>query len=91
MNENRSFVITLVLAVMSGAAIGLIAFGATGQGNQPAPAAVASPDASATAAPSAPSPSAPAPEPMAPVQYDNPDANNAPAATPANAQLPVLS
>ena len=93
MNENRSFLITLVLAVVSGAVIGLIAFGATGKGTQPAPAAITSPDASATAAPSAPSPSALAPEPMAPVQYDDPDAHNAPAtpANGANVQLPVLS
>ncbi|HEX7851556.1 MAG TPA: hypothetical protein VF485_17630 [Sphingomonas sp.] len=95
MNENRSFVITLVLAVMSGAVIGLIAFGATGKGSQPAPAAVAAPDPSANAAaPSAPSPSTPAPEPMAPVQYDDPDAGNAPAATPtddATVHRPILS
>ena len=94
MKENRSFVITLVLAVMSGAAIGLIAFGATGQGSQPPPAPVASPDASASAARSAPSPSTPTPETMAPVQYDNPDAGSTPAPTPAGqtpARLPVLS
>ena len=94
MNENRSFVIMLVLAVMSGAVVGLLAFGVTGKGAQPAPAAIASPDASATAAPSVPSPSTPAPETMAPVQYDDPNADSAPATTPRGkdpASLPVLN
>ena len=81
MNENRSFVITLVLAVMSGAVVGLLAFGVTGNGAQPAPVAIASPDVNATAAPSAPSPSTPAPETMAPVQYDDPNVGGAPTAT----------
>ena len=94
MKENRSFVITLVLAVMSGAAIGLIAFGATGKGSQPAPAAVSSPDAGASTVPSAPSPSTPTPETIAPVQYDDPNTGSAPAPTPtgnAPGPLPVLS
>lgn len=94
MNENRSFVITLVLAVMSGAVIGLIAFGVTGTGSQPAPAAIASPDASASASSSAPSPSTPTPESMAPVQYDDPNAGSAPASAPpeeAPVRRPVLS
>ena len=78
MNENRSFVITLVLAIMSGAAIGLIAFGVTGKGAQPVPVAVASPDANTSAAPSAPSPSTQPAESMAPVQYDAPDGGSAP-------------
>jgi hypothetical protein len=94
MNENRSFVITLVLAVMSGAVIGLLAFGVTGKGAQPAPAAITSPDVNATAAPSAPPPSTPAPEAMAPVQYDDPNVDSAPARTPPGkepAPLPVLN
>ena len=94
MKENRSFVITLALAVMSGAVIGLIAFGATGKGSQPAPAAVVSPDASASAVPSAPSPSTPTPETMAPVQYDDPNVDSAPATTPtgeAPVRRPILS
>jgi len=84
MKENRSFVITLALAIMSGAMIGLFAFGVSGKGAQPAPAIEASPDAnvSASAAPSAPSPSSPTPESMAPVQYDDPNAGGTPAATP---------
>ena len=83
MKENRSFVITLVLAIMSGALIGLFAFGLSGKGAQPSPAASVSPDAnvSATAAPSTPSPSSPTPESMAPVQYDDPNGSGAPAAT----------
>jgi hypothetical protein len=94
MKENRSFVITLVLATMSGALIGLLAFGVTGKGAQPAPAAIASPDVNATAAPSAPSPSTPAPETMAPVQYDDSNVDSAPAPTPRGkdpADLPVLN
>lgn len=94
MRENRSFVITLMLAVMSGVAIGLFAFGFSGKGAQPAPAMDASPDANLSAAPSAPSPSTPAPEPLAPVQYGDPDAGNAPAATPPQdspTHRPVLS
>jgi outer membrane biosynthesis protein TonB len=95
MKENRSFVITLVLAIMSGAMIGLFAFGVSGKSAQPAPATDASPDAnvSASAAPSAPSPSSPTPESMAPVQYDDPNAGGAPAATPTQdtpARRPVL-
>ena len=84
MKENRSFLITLVLAVMSGVAIGLFAFGINGKGTQPAPVAEGSPDVnvSVSVAPSAPSPSTPAPEPMAPVQYDEPDSGGAPASTP---------
>lgn len=90
MKENRSFVITLVLAVMSGVVIGLIAFGATGNGSQPTPVAVASPEAGGNAAtPSAPSPSTAAPEPMAPVQYDEPDAGSTPS-TPTDGSTPRL-
>ena len=92
MKENRSFVITLVLAVISGVAIGLIAFGASGNGSQPTPVAVASPEASGNAAtPSAPSPSpsTAAPEPMAPVQYDDPDAGSPPS-TPTDGSTPRL-
>lgn len=69
MNNNRSFVVTLLLAVGSGAMIGLLAFGMTGRNSQPDPAAanVAVPP------PSAPSPAPGGDEPMAPVQYDSPD------------------
>jgi len=96
MQENRSFVITLVLAIMSGALIGLFAFGLGGKGAQPVAATSVSPDAdvSASAAPSAPSPSSPTPQSMAPVQYDDPNAGGAPAATPTQAgpaHRPVLS
>jgi hypothetical protein len=95
MKENRSFVITLLAAVMSGAAIGLFAFGVSGKGAQPAPAAEGSPDVnvSVSVAPSAPSPSTPAPESMAPVQYDEPDSSGAPASTPTKdspARYPAL-
>lgn len=95
MKENRSFVITLVLAVMSGALIGLFTFGLSGRGAQPEPTQDASPsgNASASTTPSAPSPSSPTPESMAPVQYDDPNAGGAPTATPAQdsqARRPVL-
>jgi len=95
MKENRSFVITLVLAVMSGALIGLFAFGLSGRGAQPAPTQDASPggNVSASTTPSAPSPSSPTPESMAPVQYDDPNAGGAPAATPSQdspTRRPVL-
>jgi hypothetical protein len=74
--------------------VGLLAFGVTGNGAQPAPTAIASPDVSATAAPSAPSPSTPAPETTAPVQYDDPNPDSAPAATPTGEEpvrRPVLN
>jgi hypothetical protein len=95
MKENRSFVITLMLAVMSGVVIGLFAFGVTGKGAQPAPAMDTSPGAnvSVSAAPSAPSPSPPTSESQAPVQYDDADGGGTPAATPtqdAPARRPVL-
>lgn len=95
MKENRSFVITLVLAVMSGALIGVFAFGLSGKHAQPAPATGVSPDAnvSASAAPSAPSSSSPTPESMAPVQYDDPNAGGASTGTPAQdsqGRRPVL-
>jgi len=96
MKENRSFVITLVLAIMSGALFGLFAFGLIGKGSQPAPVASVSPNAnvSASAAPSAPSPSSPTPETMAPVQYDDPNAGGIPAAAPpqdSQVRRPILS
>lgn len=70
MNKNGSFVVTLLLAVGSGAVIGLLAFGMTGKGSQPSP----PPATSVSAAPSsAPSPAPGGDEPMAPVQYDSPD------------------
>jgi hypothetical protein len=80
---------------MSGALIGLFAFGVSGKGGQPAPAAGVSPNAnvSASAAPSAPSPSSPTPETMTPVQYDDPNAGGTPAAAPQGSEIrrPILS
>lgn len=94
MNENRSFLVTLLLTVGAGAVIGLLAFGVTGNNSQPGP--VPSPDASTSAnanasAPSDSSPSSSEPEPMAPVQYDSPDAGSTPAAPPpSSSSRPVL-
>lgn len=94
MNENRSFLVTLLLTVGAGAVIGLLAFGVTGNNNQPGP--VPSPDASTSAsanasAPTDSSPSSSEPEPMAPVQYDSPDAGSTPAAPPpSSSSRPVL-
>ncbi len=81
MNNNRSFVVTLLLAVGSGVMIGLMVFGMTGKGGQPAPAAA--PATNAAAAPSsAPSPAPGGDEPMAPVQYDSPDGSGGATAPP---------
>ena len=81
MNQNRSFLVTLLLAVGAGVAIGLFAFGLSGKDTRPA-----SPPAPAVANAAAPAPlpaaspvsSQPSPqaEPMPPVQYDSPDAAN---------------
>jgi len=78
MNDNRSFLITLLLTVGSGAVIGLFAFGLTGRTAQPAPAPVAS----QAAAPPAPSPSTSGAEPVPPVQYDNADSASSPVTPP---------
>jgi hypothetical protein len=96
MNENRSFLVTLLLTVGAGAVIGLLAFGVTGNNSQPVPSPDASTSANANAnanasAPSESSPSSSEPEPMAPVQYDSPDAGSTPAAPPpSSSSRPVL-
>jgi hypothetical protein len=89
MNQNRSFLLTLLLAVGSGTVIGLLAFGMAGKSAEPV--AAPAPVATATAAaPTAPSPSAAEPEPMPPVQYDSPDSGSAPAPSDNPSGRPVL-
>ena len=83
MNDNRSFLVTLLLAVGSGVVIGLFVFGLSGRSAQPAPAPAAIGNQASATAPSAPSPSTSA-EPMAPVHYD--DAGATGDATPSPAQ-----
>ena len=79
MNENRSFLVTLLLTVGSGVVIGLFAFGLTGKGDRQAPVPATNQAATASAAPS-PSTSS---DPMPPVQYDDPD-GSAPQPEPTN-------
>jgi hypothetical protein len=66
MNENKSFLITLLLVVGSGVVIGLFAFGLTGKGGAPAAATntaapVIAPSPTPTTAPAADDPEPPPP------------------------------
>jgi len=81
MNPNRSYLLMLLLAIASGVAIGLLAFGLTGRGAPSAP--VSAPTPSVVIAPEAPTLSTPA-TPSMPVQPDlAPEPSIAEAPTPA--------